>query len=144
MGQMVPVELARTTVLGAESWKLSSRHVEAALTCTGGHLGPVSFKCGSRQIQPYSVAPWAEEQLDPSTPDVLRVLRGDFLCMPFGGNAKPHNGEQHPVHGEVANKPWELVSAQQSSSELVANFSLVTSIRPGKIEKQIRLVGAHT
>ncbi len=140
------LSLPMEKIAGAESWLLSKGHVEAALTREGGHLAPVKFKLGSRCVSPFSVAPWAAagEKLDPSTPPILKILRGDFFCAPFGGNEKPHNGEQHPLHGESANAKWKLVSVEQSNRELLAEFSLNTTVRPGTIRKQIRLVGAHT
>lgn len=144
MPQMTASVLPFEKVLGADSWLLSKGHVEAAMTRIGGHIAPVQFRLGSKRVAPYSVAPWAQEQLDPSTPNVLRVLRGDFFCCPFGGNATACNGEKHPVHGETANNPWELIEARQSNRELTAEFSLKTTIRPGEVRKLVRLVGAQT
>ena len=73
-------------VAGVDSWFLRKGHVDAALTEVGGHLGPVCFKLGNKVVQPYSVAPWATETISPTEPTIMRVLRGDFFCMPFGGN----------------------------------------------------------
>ncbi len=100
----------RTTkiVYGQPSWRLVSGEVEAFVTETGGHLGPVTFDRKGRRIRPYSVAPWAEEAVDRSLPAILKVLRGDFFCLPFGGNATAYHGEKHPVHGETANARWRL------------------------------------
>ncbi len=39
---------------------------------------------------------------------VLNTLRGDFFCMPFGGNSEAVNGESHPPHGEIAGNDWEI------------------------------------
>jgi len=86
---------------GQPSWRLASTDVEAFVTEMGGHLGPVTFDRKGRKLQPYSVAPWAEEQTDPSLPPILKALRGDFFCLPFGGNATPFGREKHPVHGET-------------------------------------------
>ena len=103
-------KVVKRIVRGQPSWRIASPHVEAFVTELGGHLGPVSFRLGGKRIEPYSVAPWAEERIDPATPNILRVLRGDFFCMPFGGNETPYRGERHPVHGETANARWELKS----------------------------------
>lgn len=145
MGQASAVELPVENVSGASSWLLHKGHVEAALTQDGGFLAPVTFKIGSKRVAPYSVAPWALENLsDPSYTTGLKVLRGDFFCAPFGANALPFRGEMHPSHGESANSRWTFTGARQSARELVADFHLKTSIRPGEIQKQIRLVGSHT
>ena len=144
MQQGVVGSLPVESVQGVDSWLLASRHVDAALTQIGGHLGPVTFKLAGKKVQPYSVAPWAQEPLDPATPSCLRVLRGDFFCAPFGGNALAYNQEKHPVHGESANGLWKLSGVFQDARELAASFSMSTSIRPGQISKMIRLVSGHT
>ncbi|MFW6058909.1 MAG: hypothetical protein ACODAQ_01930, partial [Phycisphaeraceae bacterium] len=60
------------TVMGQPSWRLASDGVEAHVTETGGHLGPVTFHLDGRRVQPFSVAPWAEEPLDADTPPMFR------------------------------------------------------------------------
>ena len=81
-------------VFGQDSWRLASDRVEAFITRLGGHLGPVTFSLPNGKIQPFAVAPWAEEALGPEVPAVLKVLRGDFFCCPFGGNARPWRTER--------------------------------------------------
>src|SRR5437762_992200 len=105
---------ALKTVLGQPSWRIATRNVEAFVTQLGGHVGPVTFNVSGRKIAPYSVAPWATEKVDPKTPAIIRALRGDFFCMPFGGNSTPYRGEKHPIHGEVANVKWKLESYEPS------------------------------
>jgi hypothetical protein len=117
------------------SWRIAAGDVEACVTELGGHLGPVRFG----KIQPYSVAPWAEEKLDPATPPLLKALRGDFFCLPFGGNATPFKGERHPVHGETANAKWKLESLTDHSLHL----SLRPQIRPGRVDKHVFLRPGH-
>src|SRR5207249_1604720 len=77
----------------------------------------VVFDRRGRKIAPLSVAPWATEKLDKSTPPIIRILRGDFFCMPFGGNKTPYRGrgriERHPIHGETANANWTLRQIRQ-------------------------------
>src|SRR5438874_12396771 len=94
---------ALKTVLGQPSWRVASRRVEAYITRTGGHMGPVTFDRRGRKIDALSVAPWAIEKLDPATPPIIAALRGDFFCMPFGGNPTPWRGAGHPPHREQAN-----------------------------------------
>jgi hypothetical protein len=128
------------TKLGQPSWRLTSDCVEAFVTEQGGHIGPVTFRLGRRQIQPYSVAPWAEEEADPKLPPILQVLRGDFFCLPFGVNATPFRGERHPVHGETANARWKLESASRGTLHL----SLKTKVRKGRVDKQVFLRPGQT
>src|ERR1039457_1428356 len=125
----------RRIICGQPSWRLASTVVEAFVTEMGGQLGPVTFDCKSRKLQPYSVAPWAEEQTDPALPPILKVLRGDFFCLPFGGNATPFGRERHPVHGETANARWQFRSLETSEGRTCLHLSLKTKVRPGRVDR---------
>src|SRR6476469_1566867 len=127
------------TILGQPSWRLATPQVELFVTRQGGHVGPVKFKLDDgRRVAPFSVAPWAQEpaiQRDRKVPDIIKVLRGDFFCMPFGGNSTPFGRERHPVHGEAANARWKLESLDTTELHL----SLRMKIRKGRIDKTIAL-----
>lgn len=86
------------------------------------------------------IAPWAEEPTDPQLEPILKVLRGDFFCMPFGGNAAEYNGEHHPIHGETANREWSEIIIEPG--RLVAE--LRTEIRPARVTKEIVLREGET
>jgi hypothetical protein len=129
MGQM-----NLTTVMGQESIRLSTDVVEAWVTQLGGQVAPVTFQLPSGPVQPFSVAPWAEE--NQAIPAILKVLRGDFFCFPFGGNDEPYRDEKHPIHGETANNPWTI--EEYSDSQL--RMSMDTSIRKAHVEKQVWVV----
>lgn len=130
-------------VHGQPSWSFRSSHVHANLTRLGGHLGPVSFRLAHRLVSPFAVAPWAEEKLAPDTPALLRALRGDFFCAPFGGNGTPWRGEKHPPHGESANSTWRLKAFERSADRLTLHASLRTTVRTGGIDKFITLIEGH-
>ncbi|MBI5693172.1 MAG: hypothetical protein HZC55_24105 [Verrucomicrobia bacterium] len=127
------------TVHGQPSWPLRSSHVHAHLTRLGGHLGPVSFRLDHRTVSPLSIAPWAEEPVAKGTPPLLRALRGDFFCAPFGGNGTPWRGEQHPPHGETANANWRLQGVERTDEGLALRAGLDLRVRRGRVEKVIRL-----
>jgi hypothetical protein len=127
-------------VLGQPSWTISTPQVEAHITRTGGHVAPVAFRFDRRTIEPFHVAPWAEESLDSPHPPIVRALRGDFFCMPFGGNGTPLGRERHSVHGEVANAAWKLESIQRQRDRVSINLSLRTRVRKGRVDKQISLI----
>jgi hypothetical protein len=131
------------TVHGQPSWSFRSSHVHANLTRLGGHLGPVAFRLAHRLVSPFSVAPWAEEKLAPDTPALLRSLRGDFFCAPFGGNGTAWRGEEHPPHGETANANWRLTAFERSADRLTLQASLRTTIRKGQVDKFITLLEGH-
>jgi hypothetical protein len=124
-------------IKGQPSWRIASNRVEAFVTQLGGQLGPITFDRKQRKIAPYSVAPWAQEKLDPRTPAMLQALRGDFFCLPFGGNATAFGGEKHPPHGETANAKWRPEKCPAGGTSL--RLSLKTRIRPGRVDKEISL-----
>lgn len=123
------------------SWVFQNNSVKLSITKTGGHVGPATFRFGDREIQPFHVAPWCGEKSVPSldVPPLLKILRGDFFCMPFGGNAKPWKTETHPVHGETANNPWDLDSCEITPEQTSVRLSLQTSIRAGHVVKEIQI-----
>ncbi len=128
------------SIKGQPSWRIASDRVEAFVTELGGQLGPITFDRQGRKIAPYSVAPWAEEKLPPKTPAILRALRGDFFCLPFGGNATAFDGEKHPMHGETANAKWRLEAEGRDGNRHGLHLSLKTKVRPGRVDKEIGLV----
>ena len=130
-------------VHGEPSWKLATNQVEAYLTRRGGHLGPISFSLGERTLQPYHVAPWAEEPDRDEFPPILAVLRGDFFCLPFGGNDKPFGDERHPPHGETANGEWKLVDIHEDDGAVMLHAGFRTSVRPGEVDKYVTLIEGH-
>lgn len=133
-----------TTILGQPSWRFASDRVEAALSKKGGNLAPVRFRVGHRIIEPFSIAPWAQEPPDRKALPILQVLRGDFFCAPFGGNETPYRNEKHPPHGESANSEWSFQSLKESEEAVCLKVALKTKIRRGQIEKSIHLRRGHS
>jgi hypothetical protein len=127
-------------VHGQPSWRIASNQVEAFVTEIGGHIAPVTFDRRDRRIRPYSIAPWAEERGAAALEPVLKVLRGDFFCMPFGGNGAAFAGEKHPVHGETANARWHFESLKTGHGKTSLHLTLNARIRRGRVDKTISLV----
>jgi hypothetical protein len=100
------------------------------VTRIGGQLGSVKFRIGRQTVEPFSTAPWCDKPGAEKLIPLLRELRGDFFCAPFGAGPA-WRGEAHPPHGESANGTWKVVSA--GSRSLMA--TLRTRVRPGKITK---------
>jgi hypothetical protein len=51
----------------------------------GAMLGPLTFIVdGDRQVSPLYLAPWAARDAQPALGEVLRALRGEWPCVPFG------------------------------------------------------------
>ena len=133
-----------TRIQGQPSWRFASDKVEAAITRHGGHLAPIRFHLPHGVVEPYSVAPWAEEKPAKKIPHLLQLLRGDFFCAPFGGSESLYRGEQHPPHGETANSAWKLESFTKGKAETELHLSLKTKIRAGRVDKMIRLRRGET
>jgi hypothetical protein len=106
--------------------------VNLQITSTGGQLDRVKFRIGRQTIEPFSTAPWCDKPEAKKLIPLLRELRGDFFCMPFG-DGPAWRGESHPPHGEPANGKWKVLPLKHD--RLVA--TLQTRIRPGKITKII-------
>lgn len=102
------------------------------MTRTGGQIAPVKFRLGRRVVEPFHIAPWCGRSEARKLIPLLRELRGDFFCAPFGAGPG-WRGEEHPPHGETANADWTVVSS--APERLVA--TLRTRARPGQITKTI-------
>lgn len=93
-------------------------HGDGAVQSLGGMLGPVRFLLpGGRVAAPFQVAPWADEPEAAALPGILRALRGEWPCVPFGtGAAGPLTGDWAafaglepaglPPHGHGSNADW--------------------------------------
>jgi hypothetical protein len=137
LGRLVDIE-------AQPSFQLQSNRVSLAVTRVGGHLGPAAFKLGRKYVSPLSVAPWAHETLPAALPAILRVLRGDFFCAPFGASDKLYKGEKHPPHGDSANLTWRFVSAGSVSGRARLHLRMPMRIRPGQIDKEVELRWGET
>jgi len=121
------------TIHGAPSYTLRSAEVELAVTQTAGHLAPVTFHLPGLKASPYSLSPWTPTQIDQSLPNLLTYLRGDFMCLPFGGQQKG------PPHGDTANAHWHLASTDAASLKLTQ----VGTDTGATVEKNLTLVPGH-
>ena len=116
------------SVHGESSLHLATPEIDLDVTFQGGHVAPVVFHLSGRDVSPYALAPWQPAEF-PDLPPVLSVLRGDFLCFPFGGQ------ENGPPHGDPANAAWSLKTADDRSLCL----TLVATDSGAHIEKSITI-----
>ena len=122
-------------------WRLKTDTVDLFITANGGHMAPVSFCTDTGPpIQPYYISPWQNDDLADLPDPVLVPLRGDFFCMPFGGNAEAVDGEKHSGHGEVSSSVWSLVDTQRDGAVATLMLRLETTVRKGVVTKKIHLV----
>lgn len=128
------------TIHSQPSWVIRTPQIELAVTQTGAHMAPVTFyRDTDKPVRPYHISPWQDEGLKHDVP-VLAPLRGDWFCMPFGGNSEAFNGEQHPPHGEVAGSVWQLVESQSSGERATLKLAIDTKARKGRVTKELTLL----
>lgn len=128
--------------LGQHSWKVSTQHITAWVTARGGMMAPVVFRLPSgRTVEPYYIAPWHGEDRE-FYPPVLEPLRGDFFCLPFGGDNKV-DSETHEPHGEAAYAPWKLLELATDGDARTLSLSLDYEACPGSITKHLRFSEAY-
>ncbi len=134
-----------STAAGKKVWTISNGEIDVAVTIEGGHMAPVRFFADDESsIEPYAISPWQEEQEEISGPGVLKSLRGDFFCMPFGGD-NTWKDEVHPPHGEVCEASWNLVSAGKTGDgQHSIVLDLNTEVRPGHVTKTIKMLAGHS
>ncbi|MES2437591.1 MAG: hypothetical protein V4584_00905 [Verrucomicrobiota bacterium] len=99
-------------VHGEVSFHLATPELDLDITRRAGHMAPVVFHLPGGDVSPYSLAPWWPVEY-PDLPPLLSVLRGDFFCLPFGGQ------ESGPPHGDPANGEWTEISRGDGSLRLV-------------------------
>ena len=137
-------EPRKEIVHGKPSFVFDNGETRVAVTETGGQMIAwfAGGEAGKPAIAPYHVTPWQQEGKK-IEPPLLDVLRGDFFCLPFGGNAEPYQGEQHPPHGETANGVWTLLPSADSGDSKTLRLEIATKVRPGKVTKELKLVAGH-
>ena len=124
-----------------QGWRLKTDKVDLFVTKKGAHIAPVKFCIDTgAPVQPYYVSPWQNDNLKDLPDPVLVPLRGDFFCMPFGGNSDLVNGEKHTAHGEPSSSTWSFVSVKRRDGVTTLTLSLQTKVRKGKITKKLHLV----
>nr|WP_298681840.1 hypothetical protein [uncultured Dongia sp.] len=126
------------------TWQLQWRHGQAELRALGGLLGPVTFNLADgRTLQPMYIAPWADEPGTDDLPPLLRELRGELPCVPFGRTDFPEGlkdwSPRDPgdawEHGYSANQPWSLISSDAQHLRIGIDYPVDSDIR--RLERQI-------
>jgi hypothetical protein len=100
---------------------LSWAHGSLEVQSLGAMVGPICFRLpDGRVVQPMQVAPWADEPGAADLPGILRRLRGEWPCVPFGaeaprdlpagwaGDGTSFDGATVP-HGHGSNVDWSFL-----------------------------------
>ncbi|MFN7626485.1 MAG: hypothetical protein ACK5PZ_06610 [Pirellula sp.] len=123
---------------------VGNKQVEVAVTENGGHMAPVTFyRDSDKPLKPYYVSPWQDEKPSEMPVPVLVPLRGDFFCMPFGGNSDEVSGEKHPPHGEIAGAKWKPLGTKKAGDVTTLTMAIDTKIRRGRVTKELSLVDSQ-
>lgn len=120
-----------------KTYPIRSDRASLALTATGGHLSDVVFDLDGRAVAPMHTAPWYDEEMPAGAEPMMRILRGDFFCAPFGANdATPGNAL---AHGPAASLDWRLVDSGETFVDteldvpvLGARLTKRVEVRPGE------------
>lgn len=120
----------------------------AVVETLGGMVAPLRLRLpDGRWVEPLSIAPWAGEALASDSPGILRGLRGDFPCVPFGtGDAGPlaprwagvPHAPEGPPHGAAANGDWLVTAA---ADHLSARFVGPDDGPLAALEQEVRGAG---
>ncbi len=139
---MGKISVEKAVSYESAGWRFSANGIDLFLTEEGGHAAPVRFHAEGQVFEPYFISPWQTENKR-AFGGCLKQLRGDFFCMPFGGNAEPFEGERHPGHGETANANWNFDGLTEEEDSATAQFSMDTKVRPAHVVKKIRIKRDH-
>ena len=99
---------------------LSWDHGVVSVQSLGAMIGPTVFVLpDGRKVSPFHIAPWRQDEVSPDLPAILRRLRGEWPCVPFGADAVrdlplgwaadgvSFSGAGVP-HGHASNADWRF------------------------------------
>jgi len=96
------------------SWRIDWPHGSAELQALGGMLGPVTLRLADgRTVQPMFLAPWLNDPATRNLPPLLRDLKGELPCVPFGRT-------DFPEGLAAANSPWSWPGLARPTTSLSA------------------------
>lgn len=120
--------------MSKERRALAWDHGVLAVQSLAGMLGPVLFLLpDGRQVSPLQVAPWGNDPQRGQLPGILRELRGDWACVPFGFDGPRDlapgwepTGETFDgadmAHGFGSNVDWQFTGQTETSLTLECRY----------------------
>lgn len=116
-----------------KAWPIKSDRASFAVTETGAHLDRVEFVLDDgRTIAPMHTSPWEHEALPADLDPILRILRGDFFCAPFG--ASDVIADEPRAHGLPANGPWRIAARTPTTLDLTLDGDVMGATVAGHYE----------
>ncbi|KQZ43188.1 hypothetical protein [Duganella sp. Root1480D1] len=126
-------------------WRLSWAHGSAEVQAMGGMLGPVQFRLDDeRELDVMHVAPWSGLTRASALPGMLRRLRGEWPCIPFGRtdapSALPPGWQLRSAgdawgHGYAANHRWHCLHADAGRVHLALDYPAGSAV--ARVERTI-------
>lgn len=120
------------TVAQQRMWRLDWEYGSAEVQALGGMLGPLHFRLDAeRDLQVMHVAPWAGTVDSMDLPGMLRRMRGEWPCVPFGRTDLPPDlppewttlaPDDRWPHGYAAHHRWTCRHADQHSVRLAIDY----------------------
>ncbi|CDX56652.1 conserved hypothetical protein [Mesorhizobium plurifarium] len=114
----------------------------------GAMLAPVTFVLADgRQVSPMHIAPWANEPESETLPGILRKLRGEWPCVPFGYSVSADGwpatwarvmgppGPDEEVHGHSSNHDWTWRDSPRGSLSLALAYPETSPVE--RVERMI-------
>ena len=115
----------------------------AEVQSLAGMFGPVNFLTpAGRRVQPMAVAPWCDDDSPErdALPGLLRNLRGEWPCVPFGAQSLPEGlpsewravdvaGTGTDFHGYSSHNEWQLTREFPCGLEIAINYPEDHAIR---------------
>jgi hypothetical protein len=131
-----------------QGWRLQWDHGSAELQPLGGMLGPVTLRLGhGREFEAMHVAPWHGMTAVDRLPGIMRRLRGEWPCVPFGRTDLPHDlppgwrthaADDRHDHGYAANHHWHCVDASAQRVHLAIDYPLLSAVQ--RVERIVTAV----
>lgn len=129
--------------------RLQWAHGVAEVQALGAMLAPVRFRAeGHPEFSPLQVAPWADEPGGEAWPGILRRLRGEWPCVPFGRTDRPalpagwtprDPDGNDAGHGHGSNEAWSwLPSEDPLSLRLALEYPVASPVR--RLVRRVRAV----
>jgi len=129
-------------------WRLSWAHGSAEVQAMGGMLGPVQFRLDAeRELDVMHVAPWSGLTRASALPGMLRRLRGEWPCVPFGRTDPPaalppgwqlRRAGDNWGHGYAANHRWHCLHADAGRVHLAIDYPAESEV--ARIERTISAI----
>ena len=108
-----------------------------AVTQSGAHIAPVSFyRNEPAPLEPYHISPWQGERHHLPEGASEAILRGDFLCLPFG-KTEPYLGMH--AHGRTAGERWSFARHESWAGRHTLDIVMENGLNSAQVTRRFFL-----